>query len=294
MRVVGLHLTKCAGSSIVSSIKRNLNANEFYLCSSIIENIKIGQEEFSERFDLFDLQFMFGHYIHESLHSIFRERDVTWLTVMRDPVKRVKSEWDQIYNIRKANGLEPLSVDEFIANYQNTFCQELLRAFPSMDGGRDQLEDALSVLNLFDYVFDSQQTEAVIEAIHDTLGVLKEDRRYVQDNVTQEKEHLSGTHYEDETQKMLERMLTLNSNDRELYRISQPLFSTPPAGLICGKFEEREKFLKTVDYQSALESFNKHLLRFYKSEVDLAGAHKLLSDSFAKRQAWINQFQAEF
>lgn len=291
MRVIGLHLTKCAGSSIVSSIKRNLSANQFYLCSSVIENIKMGQEDFSSRFSLAELKFIFGHYVHESLHSIYRERDCIWVTALRDPRQRIKSEWDQIYNIRKTYGLEPFTVDEFLINYQNSLCSELLRAFPSLNANQNQVENALRVLDLFDYVINSTQIELIIGKIHEALNVDVEDRRYIQDNISSEKIYLNGSHYEEQTQKLVERIETLNSDDIELYKASQHLFEESSGVSASEKFDRREEYIPIIDRNDAIENFKFHLIKYYKSEIDLTDTKKMFRDYFSRQEDWFQSFQ---
>jgi hypothetical protein len=291
LRVIGLHLTKCAGSSIVSSVKRNLSANQFYLCSSVIENIKMGQEDFSSRFSLAELKFIFGHYVHESLHSIYRERDCIWLTVLRDPRLRVKSEWDQIYNIRKTYGLKPLTVDEFLINYQNSLCAELLRAFPSLNVNQNQVENALRALDLFDYVINSTQIELIIGKIHQVLDVDVEDRQYIRENISSEKIYLNGSHYEEQTQNLVERIANLNSDDIELYKASQHLFKESLGVSASEKFDRREEFIPIIDQRDAVENFKFHLIKYYKSEIDLTDNKKMFRDYFSRQEDWFQSFK---
>jgi len=286
MRVIGLHLTKCAGTSIMSSVKRNLSSEQFYFCSSFIENIKAGQQEFIERLDYFSLQFVFGHYVHEALHSLFRSRGETWMTVLRDPRERLLSEWNQLYSLRLTHGLEPLTSAEFLDRNQNSLCVELLRAFPSMAKSGSQIEDAKSVLTLFDYIYDSKDTPIIIASVHDTLQVPLEDRRQIHENSSAEKTSLKTDRYRDETREMLKRSSVLSADDIELYEWAHLLFTRSATVMECKKFDLREEHLRTSDHQDAMKEFNSHLVRFYGSEIDLTSSYKLVSDFYNRRVIW--------
>jgi hypothetical protein len=286
MRVIGLHLTKCAGTSIMSSVKRNLSPEQFYFCSSFIENIKAGQQEFVERVDYFSLQFVFGHYVHEVLHSLFRSRGETWMTVLRDPSERLLSEWNQLYSLRVTHGLEPLTSAEFLARNQNSLCTELLRAFPSMVTSGSQIEDAKSVLMLFDYIFDSEDTPIIIASVHDTLQVPLEDRRQTHENISAEKDSLRLDRYQDETREMLKHSAVLSADDIELYEWARSVFTRSATVMDCNKFDLREEHLRISSPQEAMKQLNTHLARFYGSEIDLTHSYKAVSDFYDRRLFW--------
>jgi len=203
----------------------------------------------------------------------------------------MKSEWNQIYNIRKTYGLEPLSVDQFLMNYQNSLCSELLRAFPSLNIDQNQVKNALRVLDLFDYVIDSSQIDLIIEKIHVALNVEVRDRRHVRDNISSEKFYLTGSHYEDQTQILIERIEKLDSNDVALYKASKHLFEESSMGIVGRKFHRREEYISVIPQCDAVENFKAHLIKYYKSEIVLTDTRKMFIDYFSRQEDWLQKFQ---
>ncbi len=68
---IGLHLTKCAGTSLITTIRSNIADGTYYFCSSYYENMMDGRLLFDEILAPDKLQFVFGHFVHESSDCIF-------------------------------------------------------------------------------------------------------------------------------------------------------------------------------------------------------------------------------
>lgn len=152
---IGLHITKCAGTTLARHVANRLPPNAVYLCSSFDELSKAATEHLVERLSVNEIRFVFGHYVHESLRKIFVKRPQFWFTGVREPLSRAVSEYYQICKVRGWAGLPPITAEAFLSERRNTMCQEFLRAFPTIAQGvpGTEAEKAMAIAQMFDLIY---------------------------------------------------------------------------------------------------------------------------------------------
>jgi len=180
--LVGLHITKCAGTSLISTVRKNFVEDEYCFLSSYYENLLSSRPIFSQITDPQRLRFLFGHYCNELLFRIFERRPIFFFTGFREPVARAISEYGQISAVRLTAGEEPLSVETYLQASANGICNEILRCFPTLDRttGGAKWEKALAATSLFDYLYSTEKFEIDIQPVLDLLGI--NNQSLVRDN----------------------------------------------------------------------------------------------------------------
>ncbi len=181
MLVVGLHITKCAGTTLALHVRAQLPPKRWYLCSGFRDMQELGYLEFAERLNIDEMRFVFGHFVHESLFSVAGERPLFLFTGIRAPVERAISEFHHISKIRRRASRNPPSPDEFFSMRKNTMCFEILRAFPSLAASaRGSLsERAIQVSQMFDFIYDTVDFETSVQPLLKLMNIRNEDMRAV-------------------------------------------------------------------------------------------------------------------
>ena len=181
---LGLHITKCAGTSLITSLRRRLSEDEYYFCSSYYENWLAGRPLFAQVRAPERLRIVFGHYVHRDLLNVFAEREVFLFTGLRDPVARAISDYRQLNAVRAGAGGVPMEGGEYIAEHASAVCAEILRAFPGVDGSAPWRQ-ARAALEGFDYIYDTDAFEAQVRTVFEVLDVPAES--LASDNVSDRK-----------------------------------------------------------------------------------------------------------
>jgi hypothetical protein len=185
MTSVGLHLTKCAGTSLMSSVRRHLTEDEYILISSYYENILASRAQAWDIADYSRILLVFGHYIHESLFQLLRPKtiwDIFLFTGVRMPSSRTVSQY---YQLVKVTDSYP-EIEGFVSSYGSSMCDEILRAFPSMvSDDKPKWLSAAEILTAFDYIYSTENYYATIGPIYQSLGLSTADLENTQvaDNV---------------------------------------------------------------------------------------------------------------
>lgn len=186
MAAIGIHLTKCAGTSLITSIRKYLTEDQYYVCSSFVTNIYAARPNLWDISEPKKLRFLFGHYIREEVFTIL-DYTKPWqfflFTGVRDPIARSISQYGQI---TKVTGKEP-TLDSFIQDYGSSMCLELMRAFPSMvRKGMPRWLNALRILTCFDYIYSTEDYTNTIPPVFSNAGVdLSKIDLSAKDNVAQ-------------------------------------------------------------------------------------------------------------
>lgn len=163
---IGLHLTKCAGTSLISTLRRNLTEDAYFFGSSYYENFISSRPMFSELRDLSKLTIYFGHFAHEFHIGAFSDRPQFRFTGVRDPVERAISALRHDNAIRAAAGSPLNSVEAFLTEQKSTMCGEILRAFPSLAARYpDRVEAALAALSTMDFIYSTSNFEEDAQVI---------------------------------------------------------------------------------------------------------------------------------
>lgn len=155
--LLGLHITKCAGSSLATTMRRLLTEDQYYIYSSYKGNLEAGRPVALQFSPLTRLHFCFGHFFHEYLLRCFEDRSVVLFTGLRDPVDRLLSHFHQENSVRAEHGVPLLTADAFLVDGSNGICSELLRAFPTISEQHgEEWRKAFDALKLFDYIYDNE------------------------------------------------------------------------------------------------------------------------------------------
>lgn len=170
--VIGLHITKCAGTAFAVAVRRQRLPNEWYQCSDYPTNLDDATMDISERSNLDRLRFIFGHYVHQSLLPLFADRRVVLITGLREPVSRAVSEYYHICRMHLEFGRPVISAADYFADRKDTLCVELLRAFPAAQSLPGSMAArAEKVLQLFDLIYTSDNLEQTLAPVSAILGL---------------------------------------------------------------------------------------------------------------------------
>jgi hypothetical protein len=185
--VIGLHITKCAGTSFATTVRGHLTDDCYYFCSSYFENWIIGRPLLVEMLDRSRIRVIFGHFCHEYLLSVFRSRRVVLITGLRNPLRRAISHFKQLNAIRFAAGLPLATAYEFLMRNPNAICREILRCFPCIDQASDEPKwlKAASALSLFDYIYSTENLAEDSEYLFMMSGM--QSAKLLSDNISDEK-----------------------------------------------------------------------------------------------------------
>jgi hypothetical protein len=248
MTSVGLHLTKCAGTSLMSSIRRQLTEDEYILISSYYENILASRAQTWDIADFSRVLVVFGHYIHESLFQLLKPKsiwDIFLFTGVRRPSSRAVSQY---YQLAKVSQSYP-GIDDFMSSYGSSMCDEILRAFPSMvSNDKPKWVCAAEVLTAFDYIYSTEDYSATIGPVYQSIGLFTPDHRHTQvvDNVRII--DLNPNIVDQITERVA------NSDDVRLYSLIKPAIGKENAGKLIadelGIYRKREQAFSTAFTQT--------------------------------------------
>ena len=157
MVCVGLHIPKCAGTSLAQVIKTQFQPRQYYLCSAPFWHLRDASIELMERLDFrTQVEFIFGHYVHQSLLGLFPLETTLLFTGLREPIARAQSEYFQYAKIALHRDAPIPSAEDHVRTNSNAMCKHLLNAFPAFRGGGGNLADsAFDVLGMFEFIYDS-------------------------------------------------------------------------------------------------------------------------------------------
>jgi hypothetical protein len=184
---LGLHITKCAGTSLVSTLRRLLAENEYSFCSSYYENFLATRAMFSEIKTPDMLKIYFGHYCREDLLRVFDGRNIFFFTGLREPISRALSEFAQINTINSFAGRKLMDDDQYLAGHADSMCGEILRCFPTVAARTDKSlwENARDALSMMDYVYSTEKFESHAKWI---LEVMALSGTLSKDNIAEQRE----------------------------------------------------------------------------------------------------------
>lgn len=229
--LVGLHIPKCAGTSILSAHVTAIPAGRLHQSTALFQNYRYGALDFHHmpHVAIQELLGVWGHCVHEQILRKANELDnvVLW-TVLRDPVERTKS--DLAFQQRQASALGlPFDPGAALLAMQDLMCRYILERFPSFDPGSGALADrAVHALEHFDAVLDvanSGQISAFLKFF------LNRNIELPTENVAPP---ASSTMAFDE-----DMILEVTSNDRELYeRFAGRASSLQPDALLVQNAEK--------------------------------------------------------
>ena len=288
---LGLHITKCAGTSLMTTLRRSLSEDEYYFFSSYHENWLASRPLFSALRSPERLRIMFGHYCHETLLSVFAHRPVYLFTGLREPVARAVSGYRQVNAVRAQAGREPVDADSYLASHRNPICAEVLRCFPSLACHPGApWEQVRAALSLFDLVTSTEQF--AVHARHVLAVIDGPARDIVSDNMSDEKSVSPATEQfvRAECDRLREQAGAHLGEDIRVYREIRPLLGKADlranvAG--AGWALDRADFVRHLpDPPAAREIFCAREQEFMLAEFDELGR-------LADLQTWLSARAAE-
>lgn len=97
--IVFLHIPKTAGSSLVASVRESLSAEQCLLLYGAHRTSKMIRDELSQlsQVQKDTLRFVGGHQVWFGIKDCFPNRDVKFVTFLREPVERVYSNYQRIF-----------------------------------------------------------------------------------------------------------------------------------------------------------------------------------------------------
>jgi hypothetical protein len=172
-KVIGLHIPKCAGSTLLDRVAQCLPPSEIYQTTSLIRNYQEGKDEITQIRMPERLRFVFGHTIHEEMIKILGP-SVLLFTGLREPRERFISDIKYQIRLREKQGNDPLNVEQYIDSTRNPMCWYLIHRFPTLAGYGTPAERAFNVVKAFNYCYFTSNFEETAQAIFNALGIAPE------------------------------------------------------------------------------------------------------------------------
>lgn len=287
--VVGLHISKCAGTTLADHVSHRLPPKAWYLCSSFRNMQQNGALELIERTNLADLRFVFGHYVNEAVFSLVPDRPIFLFTGVRAPSERAVSEFFHMRKIRRIGGEEPISVASYFKIRNNTMCREILRAFP---GIANSLKGSLAgqaaqLMRMFDFIYDTLDFREAVVPILRLLGL--EPKSMTDSNVR--KSDSGDAEAADAEFTLREQIPRYFGEDEELYEGLKPFLGKmrpfDENGAPNTFRDTRETELRQAP--DAIGRLSSHLARFLVADYRNLGQLAELDALLARKQAWIDE-----
>ena len=171
--VVGLHIPKCAGTSLLTLLERVFGPEACYQTTSFVRNFRERRPEFFEIPDRRRLRVVWGHYVHEQmLHYLNAPLLVTGL---REPRQRLESDVRFQICLHDHIGRAPFDPESWIQKIDNPICRFIIERFPALslpESGPDSLfERAKAALECFDSVLFMDTLEQDVAKLCQRLGI---------------------------------------------------------------------------------------------------------------------------
>lgn len=205
----GLHVPKCAGSTILNSVERKLNPVEYYQSTALIKNFWGNSLELHEYNNIELIKFVFGHHIYDEMLKLFDE--VFLFTFLRDPIDRAVSNYRYLNRLNSQLGHKPLDIDDFFSTYPS-MCDFIIERFPQfiLDPTVSKSLQAESILSKFDFVGSSSDVATILTTLEKYLEI---DGIEIKDaNVAPKDKNAS-----DEIEHVIEKSKVYFRDDVELY-----------------------------------------------------------------------------
>ena len=176
MTVIGLHIPKCAGSSLLAAAKDALEPDALYQNTSLIRNFRQSRPEWFDIVDHDALRFVWGHWVHEEMMAFFNRPPIL-VTCLRDPKERLVSgaKYQQRLAVRQSKAFD---LEAWLVRQANPMCRFLIHRFPRIAGlgGGSLFEKAQTILEHFSYVFLLENYQSGVRPIEEILR-LRVDRK---------------------------------------------------------------------------------------------------------------------
>ncbi|RLJ67603.1 hypothetical protein DFR35_0150 [Sulfurisoma sediminicola] len=170
VKIIGLHIPKCAGTTLLDRVAQKLPPDQIYQTTSLIRNYHEGRDEITQIRKPGRLRFVFGHTIHEEMLKLLGP-NIRAITGLREPTERFISDIKYQIRLRAKQGNSPLDIEQFISSTRNPMCWYLINRFPSLSGSGTPADRALRILKAFNYCYFTSNFEETSQAIFNVLEI---------------------------------------------------------------------------------------------------------------------------
>lgn len=152
----GLHIPKCAGTSVLSELKR-CYGNDLYQSTSLISNFREAKPDLTDSYKNLNYAGYFGHHFCDELLKLIGDK-IFLFTFLRDPLDRALSHYKYINRMNAAVNLPKVEFEEFLASLPS-ITKFIVQRFPGLidaeEANAPRWVKAASILKKFDYVGES-------------------------------------------------------------------------------------------------------------------------------------------
>jgi hypothetical protein len=168
---VGLHVPKCAGTTLLNRVQSSLPSDQIFQNTSIILNFQQKREDFLHIRAKHRLRFIWGHAIHEEMLKFFGPQTIL-ITGLREPIERFRSELHYTVRLARQQRRPCPDIEGYIKRVRNPMCHFLIARFPTIAGETGTPADrAINVIDAFHYVYFSETFEETAGAIFKAMGI---------------------------------------------------------------------------------------------------------------------------
>lgn len=169
---LGLHIPKCAGTSVFSELEKNYN-DKIYQSTSLINNIRNGKTDLLDNYPNMPFEGYFGHHFCDELLKLF-DKEPFLFTFVRNPTERALSHYKYINRMKKKLGQPEIDFEKFLENV-SSMTSFILNRFPGLvdkcEAKSPRWKKAASVLKKFDFVGDSSDLTSFQSVFKREFGI---------------------------------------------------------------------------------------------------------------------------
>ncbi len=261
---VGLHVHKCAGTSLQVHFKKTYGSTKLFWHTNPILNYQEANLEIEDRSfpSRSKVKLIWGHEVHDYFLNLFAHRPIFLFTFLRHPTTRMLSwyKYDAREHMRNKGNLDNLpSFFNYVQSRQNHMCHFIVSRFPKLaDHGRDSLHSkAISILDKFAFVGiqeDFERGANLLMKVMESPPIPKRTKQNIDDgNITV-----------DYDQKQLE---SLNESDLLLYEYVVKRYQKDPQPDLS-RLIKLEKAKLMDNSQNLFNEFIEHRVENMVNDID--------------------------
>jgi hypothetical protein len=189
-KLFGLHISKCAGTSLLRSFESVFSQNQIYQNTSYFKNYYQNKPEFHDLTNLNEIRLFWGHHLFDEMLKLIKPDFI--FTFIREPAARHISNYKYINRLNELQGNQKISFNNYLEYPESSICQFLISRFPALIKNPDSKPylQAIDILSCFDCVgeTDDLNDSAFLMLFCDAAGVKLTNITY--DNVAPSNEIL--------------------------------------------------------------------------------------------------------
>ena len=282
-RCIGFHIPKCAGTSLATFVRKELMDGEYYIFASFRQNRLSGRPELFENRVMDRLKFVFGHRMSQEMARVLWTNSSILFTGLRNPEERMISDYRHYLNIANRYGTAKPEPQNFVEGQSNAICRSLIENFPTaaaLGGGNRDFEKALSVLSLFNHIYETANFEESIHPVIRALGI---------QNDIEQKDNVSTNATRDDAKELQEILGDQIEEDKLLYDFVQTNSTTDEQGFRTLNRNEwtvelNEAFRAMPDPTECFAIMRDQLMSAIINEAEIIGKTDELRDEMLARR----------